>query len=242
MSDLDVVTGAFSFTGKYIARRLLDSGRSVRTLTGHPRRPDPFGGKVEAFPYRFDAPDELAGSLRGADTLYNTYWIRFPHGSATFEGAIENTRTLLRAAERAGVRRLVHVSITNPSEDSKLPYFRGKALVERSIRESSLSHAILRPAVVFGPEDILINNIAWFLRRFPAFAVFGRGDYRLQPIFAEDLAGIAVQAGRDAGSQTFDALGPDTFTFEGLVRLVAEKIGRKARILHLPPALAWVLT
>ena len=178
---MDVVTGAFGYTGRYITARLLACGKRVRTLTGHPARPNPFGGAVEVAPLDFGNPGQLTRSLRGAETLYNTYWIRFPHGAATYEKAVENSRVLFRAAREAGVRRLVHISITQASQDSPFAYFRGKGLVEEALRESGLSHAILRPTVVFGPEGILINNIAWLLRRFSVFVVFGSGRYRLFP-------------------------------------------------------------
>ena len=237
-ASLDVVTGAFGYSGKYITERLLVAGRSVRTLTGHPDRPNPFGDRIEAFPFNFDKPVALVESLRGADTLFNTYWVRFARGGTTFDAAVENTKTLIRAAKEAGVRKVVHISITNPSEDSPLPYFRGKAIVERAIIDSGLSYAIIRPTVIFGREGILINNIAWLLRRFPAFVVPGSGDYRLQPVFVEDVADMAVKAAREGGNAIFDAVGPETFTFNELVRLIAGKIGKKARIVHLPGSMA----
>lgn len=236
--DADVVTGAFGYSGKYITERLLAGGRNVRTLTGHPDRPNPFGDRVSVFPFNFDKPAALVESLRGADTLFNTYWVRFARGGTTFDVAIENTKTLLQAAKEAGVRKIVHVSITNPSKDSPLPYFRGKALLERAIIDSGLSYAIIRPTVIFGREDILINNIAWLLRRFPVFAVPGSGDYRLQPVFVEDVAGMAVKAARDAEDTIIDAVGPETFTFNELVRLIAGKIGKKARTVHVPESMA----
>jgi uncharacterized protein YbjT (DUF2867 family) len=238
---LDVVTGAFGYIGRYIARRLVDGGRTVKTLTGDPGRTNPFGGRVEALPFHFDRPTELAASLRGADTLYNTYWIRFEHGGATFEQAVANTTALVRAAESAGVRRIVHVSITNPSRDSRLPYFRGKAVLEEVIAGSRLSYAILRPTVVFGGEDILINNIAWLLRRSPVFVIPGRGDCRVQPVFVEDLAGLAVDAGGRGDNFVLDAVGPEIFTFDELVRLIAIAVGSAARIVHAPPSVSlWI--
>ncbi|RME88941.1 MAG: NAD-dependent epimerase/dehydratase family protein [Anaerolineae bacterium] len=237
MSERVAVTGAFGYTGKYITRRLLEQGYEVITLTGHPNRPDPFDGRVRAFPFHFDDEDALTDTLRGVTALYNTYWVRFNYGTTTFERAVRNTKTLLRAAETAGVRRIVHTSITNPSLDSPLPYFRGKAELEESIRASRLSYAILRPTVLFGAEDILINNIAFLLRRAPFFVIPGKGDYRLQPIFVDDFAALAVEAGAQSENITADAVGPETFTFEGLVRLIAEKIGRPARLVHLPPRL-----
>lgn len=243
MSPRDVVTGGFSYTGKYIVGELLGRGREVSTLTGHPRRPDPFGGRVPAA--RLDFDNEAAGlarALQGADVLYNTYWIRFERGALTFRRAVENSRRLIAAAREAGVRRVVHVSITNPSELSPLPYFWGKALVERALRESELSYAILRPTVVFGPEDILLNNIAWLLRKLPVFVVPGSGKYPVQPVFVEDLARLAAEAGERRDNEVFDAVGPERYTFEDLVRTTAGALGRSVPLLHLPPGAALLLS
>jgi uncharacterized protein YbjT (DUF2867 family) len=240
--ELNIVTGAFAYTGKYITRRLLSMGKRVRTLTGHPKRQNPFGDQVSVVPLGFENMSELTNSLRGATTLYNTYWVRFSHGQVTFDKAVENTKTLIKAAEEAGVRRIVHVSVTNASEESALPYFRGKGLVEKAVIHSRLSYAIIRPSLIFGAEDILINNIAWLLRRFPVFAVPGSGDYRLQPVFAEDVVEIAVRAADHDENIVVDAVGPETYAFDELVRLVADKIGSRAKIIHLRPGLALLLS
>ncbi len=237
-SELNVVTGAFGYTGKYIARRLLADGIRVKTLTGHPERPNPFGAQVVAVPFNFDDLPTLIDQLSGASTLYNTYWVRFSRGEVTFDRAVENTRTLIQAAKDAGVGRIVHVSITNPSLNSSLPYFRGKAQVEEAIIDSGISYAIIRPTVIFGIEDILINNIAWMLRRFPLFVVPGGGGYRFQPIFVEDLAGLAVDAGGQEDNLILDAAGPETYTFDEFVRLVGQTMGSRTKIVHLPSALA----
>jgi uncharacterized protein YbjT (DUF2867 family) len=231
------VTGAFSYSGKYITHRLLAEGHEVITLTGHPNRPDPFGGAVKAYPLDFDEAG-MASSLSGVDTLYNTYWVRFDKDGNTQPRAVENTRTLVRAAARAGVRRMVHVSIANPSAESHLPYYWGKAANEKAVIESGMSYAILRPTVLFGKEDVLINNIAWLLRRFPFFGQIGDGKYGIQPVYVDDLAALAVEAGARSDNFTWDAVGPDIFTFDALVRLIGEKIGHPKAILHLPPGLA----
>ncbi len=240
--ELSVVTGAFSYTGKYITSRLLSMGKRVRTLTGHPDRHNPFGNQVSVAPFNFDNQSELIKGLQGATTLYNTYWVRFSYGEVTFDKAIENTKTLIKAAEEAGVSRIIHISITNASEESSLPYFRGKGILEKAIINSKLSYAIIRPTVIFGPEDILINNIAWFLRRFPVFAVFELGDYRLQPVFVEDVAEIAVSAAHQNENIIIDAVGPEIYTFDELVRFIADRIHSRAKIIHLRPALALFLS
>jgi NADH dehydrogenase len=238
MPEVDVVTGAFGYTGRYITGRLLESGRSVRTLTGHPDRPNPFGDRVSVASFHFEDPRKLAEHLRGATTLYNTYWVRFPHERVTFERAVANSQTLIRAASDAGVRRMVHVSITNPSKDSPFEYFRGKARVEEMIRDSGLGYSIVRPTVVFGREDILINNIAYILRRLPVFGIPGSGSYRLRPVAVEDVAEICVRSGLRDTDEVIEAVGPEVFTFEELVRQIARAIGRRRLFLHVPPAAA----
>lgn len=236
------ITGAFSYTGKYATRLLLSRGYKIRTLTYHPERANPFGDEVQVFPFDFDHPDQLSQTLRGASTLINTYWVRFPRGESTFETAVQNTRTLITAAKNAGVRRIVHVSIANPSAESPLGYYKGKAQMEQAVLDSGLSYCILRPTVIFGVEDILINNIAWFVRRFSVFGIPGDGRYGIRPIYVEDMARLIADAADRQGNTVLDAVGPETFTFEELVRLVAERVGRSVRLVHLPMPLAYVST
>lgn len=232
---IHAITGAFGFSGKYIARRLLDAGETVVTLTNSPDRPNPFGGRVKAFPFRFDDPKAMAESLAGVDVLYNTYWVRFNHEKFSHAGAVNNTVALFEAAKLAGVKRVVHVSITNADEDSHLEYFSGKGYLERVLKESGLSYAIVRPAVLFGPEDILINNIAWTLRRFPVFAVFGNGRYHIQPIHVDDLAELMVERGASAENLTVNAIGEEDYTYTDLVRMMREELGVWRPIMPVPP-------
>ena len=202
----DVVTGAFSYSGAAIARELRAAGRNVRTLTGHPDRAA--GDRItEVRPLDFDDPVGLVESLRGATTLYNTYWVRFPRGRIDHDAAVANSRTLFYAALHAGVQRIVHVSITHPSITSPYPYFRGKAEVERVLAEVGVSYGILRPAILFGGDGVLLNNIAWLLRRLPVFAVGGRGDYRIRPIHVDDLARLSVTLGTQRTTTVIDAVG-----------------------------------
>jgi uncharacterized protein YbjT (DUF2867 family) len=241
-SGCAIVTGAFGQTGKYITRRLVAAGQRVRTLTGHPNRANEFGERIEIAPLDFSDPAGLVKNLRGADCLFNTYWVRFNYGPSTFERAVANTRMLFAAAKDAGIRKVVHISITNPSLDSPLAYFRAKAQLEHALRHSGLDCAILRPTVIFGPESILINNLAWFLRRFPVFGVPGDGNYGLQPVFVEDVAEIAVRAWEESGNGVRDAVGPEIFSFDELVRLIARQVGSGARLVHVPAGQALLLT
>ena len=237
--QLHVVTGAFGYSGKYIATRLLAEGQRVRTLTNSINRANPFGAQVEVHPYSFDCPDDLVESLRGAEVLYNTYWVRFNYSFFNHQSAVRNTLILFEAARKAGVKRVVHVSITNPSGNSPLEYFSSKAHLEEALREFNFSYAILRPTVLFGKEDILINNIAWTLRHLPVFGMFGDGSYRLQPIYVDDLAALAVEQGKQDEKVTIDAIGPETFTYRDLIHTIGETIGARRPILSMPPVLAY---
>lgn len=232
---VDVVTGAFSFTGRAIAKELLARGQSVRTLSRRPAEDgDPLGGRVEWAPLQFADPAALREGLRGADVLYTTYWVRFERAGSTFARAVENIRLLIDAAREAGVRRVVHVSVANPSESSPFAYYGGKALAEQHVAAAGLSYAIVRPTLVYGPHDILLNNIAWTLRRFPFFAVAGDGSYRAQPVSVAELARLCVDAGAGDLAQTFDVAGPEIYSYDELVRAIAAAIKRPARLVHLP--------
>ncbi len=238
-AGLHVVTGAFGYTGKYIARELLRRGMRVRTLTNSLHREDPFGGAVEVHPLGFADRDALVESLRGAAALHNTYWVRYdyPRGTRDFgyDLAVSNTRTLLECAGQAGVGRVVHVSIANASEDSDWGYFRGKALLEKDLQVSGLSYAIVRPTVIFGgPDSVLINNIAWLLRHFPVFGLFGRGDYRLTPIHVADVARICADAAGGDTNVTLNAVGPETFTYRQMIHEMARAMGLRRLIVPLP--------
>lgn len=236
--EIHVVTGAFGYSGQYIAGRLLEEGREVITLTNSRQRANPFKDRIKAYPFNFDQPEQLVQSLKGVEVLYNTYWVRFNYsgGQVKFKHnlAVENTLKLFNAAQSAGVRRVVHVSITNPAEDSPLEYFSGKAKLEKALINSGLSYAILRPAVLFGREDILINNIAWMLRTFPVFGVFGDGSYRLQPIYVDDLAKLAVTQGQGSKNVIVDAIGPETFRYRQLVKKIGAIIGKNRPIVSIP--------
>jgi len=232
--SIHAVTGAFGYSGRHIAELLLAQGRPVRSLTGHPDRPDPFAGRVEVRRFGFEDPARMREALAGVRVLYNTYWVRFAHGGTDHGLAVERSRRLFHAAAEAGVERVVHVSITNPSLDSPLPYFKGKAEVEQALAATGLSHAILRPAVFFGGRDVLINNIAFLLRRLPVFGV-APGAYGLQPIHVEDLARLAVEQGEGRTTVTLDAVGPEALGFAELVQLVRRAVGSRALVAPVPP-------
>ena len=240
--NLAIVTGAYGYTGGYVARRLIDKGVRVRTLSRRPPGLNSLGSVVETVPLDLSDPEGLRRSMQGAGVLYNTYWIRYARGEMTFDRAVENTGRLFEAAVEAGVGRIVHFSVSNPSHNSELPYFRGKAQVEEMLMSLGVSYAIIRPTLVYGDGDLLLNNMAWALRRFPVFPVYGNGEYPVQPIHAQDLAVQAVEAGAMSGNSVADAAGPETFSFKELLRLLALAMGVRARLVHAPPRVGLALT
>lgn len=233
--QIHAVTGAFGYSGKYIARKLLNMGHTVYTLTNSVNRKNPFGKRIKAYPFNFENPEKLKKSLEGVTVLYNTYWVRFNHKLFTHSDAVRNSLVLFDAAKKAGVERIVHVSITNPSFETELEYFQGKAILEKSLMESGISYSILRPAVLFGKEDILINNIAWALRRFPVFGVFGDGNYGIQPIYIDDFATLAADQGKIRENSIINAVGPESFTYKELVRTIGRIIGKNRPIISIHP-------
>lgn len=234
---IDVVTGGFSYSGRFVAADLLERGRGVRTLTNHPKPEDPLAARIPAQPLNFEDDAALVTALTGADTLYNTYWVRAPRVGVPHTTAVDNTKRLIDAARRAGVRRIVHTSIANPTA-SRLSYYRGKAELEDAVQSSGLSYAIVRPTLLFGEGDVLINNIAWLLRHLPVFGIPGDGRYRLQPMHVRDHAALMVQTGLAATDQIVDSAGPDIFTFEELVRVLRRAMGLHTLVIHMPPTLA----
>ncbi|USN99826.1 MAG: NAD(P)H-binding protein [Phycisphaeraceae bacterium] len=284
MKPIHAVTGALGYSGRAIAERLVARGCLVRTLTNSPGRPNPFGEDLEIRPLRFDRADELVGSLRGAEVLFNTYWVRFNYAGRSrgqcvrfsHVEAVANTKALFEAAKAAGVRRVVHVSILNPrgidadvvglrrppptslrsatspvgngggeggdlvrrspSEAlaSRLSYYAGKAELEDALRETGVSQAILRPGVLFGRHDILVNNIAWVLRHLPVFGLFGGGRYGIRPMHVDDFADLAVRVAFEDTDTVTDAVGPERFEFGELVRRIAGLIGVRRAIVPVP--------
>jgi len=239
-SEIYAVTGAFGYSGKYIAKKLINEGHRIITITNSLDRKNPFGDKIKICSFNFNEPEKLEETLRGVSVLYNTYWVRFNHKTFTHADAVQNTEIMFKAAKGAGVKRIVHISITNPSLNSPLEYFSGKARLEKSLIESGMSYAILRPTVLFGKEDILINNIAWGLRHLPIFGVFGDGEYKIQPIYVDDLADLAIKYGKEDKNLIIDAIGPETFSYRGLVKKIGEIVGKHRPIVSVPPAIGYL--
>jgi uncharacterized protein YbjT (DUF2867 family) len=240
----DIVTGAFGYSGAAIARELRAAGHRVRTLTGHPGRA-PAGTDIDTRPLDFGDAEGLAKDMAGAHTLYCTYWVRFPHGSATRESAVANSKILFDAAARAGIKRIVYVSILHADTASPYPYFSGKGHVERHLAAVGVPYAAARPAILFGDAadrgtggSVLLNNIAWLLRRLPVFAIGDGGGYRVRPIHVDDLARLCVELGARTDNATIDAVGPESVTFKEMVTMIRAATGSRAILV---PAPGWLM-
>ena len=229
------VTGAFGFTGRSLATRLLDAGHEVVTLSRRTGAGDPLASRLTVRPLAPTTPvAELAESLAGVDVLFNTYWMRFPRGGSTFEGAVARSAEVLAAARTAGVRRVVHVSVVGAQADAETPYVRAKAALESVVRSSGMEWVIVRPTLTYGPGDILINNLAWALRRLPVYGMPGLGRYTVQPVHVDDVARICVEAADGPAGLTLDAAGPETFQYREMVALVREAIGSRSLVVPMP--------
>jgi uncharacterized protein YbjT (DUF2867 family) len=228
------VTGAFGFTGRAITERLLAAGHEVVTLSRRSGADDPLAERIVVRPFDTTDPDAVTASLSGVETLFNTYWLRFPRGSSTFEGAVARSATLLEAARSAGVRRAVHVSVVNAAADAETPYVRAKAALEAVVRSSGLEWAIVRPTLTYGPNDILINNLAWALRRLPVYGLPGLGRYTVQPVHVDDVARICVEAAFEPAGQVVDAAGPETMAYRELVERVRKAVGSRSLVVPMP--------
>lgn len=235
------VTGALGYSGKHVARMLFEQGFDVKTLTNSSHKPNPFGDKLEVVPLSFDKPEKMVENLKDCDVLINTYWVRFNHKKFTHNEAVENTKTMFDAAKKAGVKRIVHVSITNPDKNSKLEYFQGKGELEEYLMNIGIPYSIVRPAVLFGENDILINNIAWTARKLPIMGTFGLGLYKIQPIHVEDFAEILVKEAQNSGNHIINAIGTETFTYRGLIKKIMKIVGIRKPVICAPPWIGYLV-
>ena len=199
--------------------------------------PEPiaFGERIKRIPYHFDQPDLLAEHLQGVTILYNTYWVRFNHRLFKHADAVRNTLTLFEAAKKAGVQRIVHVSITNPSEDSPLEYFRGKAILEKALVESGdlLCHPSAGGPFREGGHPHQQHRLGL------AAAAGVRRVWRRALPFAADLrrrsGGTGGRAGQKRENVVINAIGPETFTYRELVTKIGQWIGKTRPIISVPP-------
>ena len=235
MNKRIVITGAFSYTGAAVSQELLRRGYSIHSLTN--RQPLQKDNAISSAPLRFER-DYLKGELGGANTFVNTYWVRLPYAGQSFASAVKNSKMLIDAAVSAGVKRIIQVSVSNAEDGKNLGYYAGKAEVDAYVRQCGIPFTIVRPTFIVGQADVLTNNIAWLLRRFPIFLIPGNTSHRLQPILLDDAAHIIADAVEYQGNQEVDAAGPDIMSFAEYVELVANGCNLKRPMIRVPEGLS----
>ncbi len=246
------ITGALSYSGRYLAASLLSKGHDVVNLSrrGVPIAPEPLSAPqaralgTHRVRLDFNDVDAMARSLEGCDVLFSTYWVRFAdRGESPHSIAAANCARLWEAAKRAGVRKIVMASHTRTSVDSPFPYIAGKAKAEAALRDSGVNYAIVRPCGIFGDtaaESILKDNAAWVLRRSPLFLLAGDGSHRFQPVHVRDIAALMEELGTslETSGEEVDACGPDAPTSLELFTKLRDASGGMARIAAAGPLLS----
>lgn len=236
------VFGGSGFLGRQIVRRLAEEGAAVHVAVRRPERVAALsatasGGEITAV--RADVWDEasVGPAVADAQAVVNTVGHYVERRGATFaaihgQGAMH----VARAAAAAGARRLIHISGIGADPASASPYVRARGLGERLVRDAFPEATILRPAVLFGPEDAFLNRLAGLARVMPALPLFGTGTTRLQPVFVGDVAEAVARALVETGTKgnVYELGGPRTYAYKELVRLVLARIGRRRPLVPIP--------
>ena len=240
------VFGASGFLGRYIVRALAPSRAEIRAAVRTPQRAEFLrcaGDVGQIVPLRADVTDDasVAAAVAGADTVVNLVGILYQRGRRSFRAIhAEAAGRVARAAAAAGAKRLVHVSAIGASAQSPSEYAQSKAAGERAVSAAFPGATIVRPSVVFGPEDDFFNRFACIARLAPALPLIGGGHTRFQPVYVGDVADAvaAILARDETAGTTFELGGPRVYTFRELMALVLAEIGRTRPLVPIPFALA----
>lgn len=244
---LITVFGGTGFLGRRIVRHLLDHGFQVRTASRHPERVGSASrtdaGSETA---KADIRDEamVAAALFGAYGAVNAVSLYVERGRATFDAVhVEAAARVARLARASGVERLIHVSGIGADPASSAPYIASRGRGELAVQQGFPDAILIRPAVMFGPDDAFLTTVARLLRILPVYPMFGGGETKLQPVYVEDVAeGIArVLAGGRGSAASYEFVGARVYTYKELVRTVADRIKVRPRLVPLPFALWRIL-
>src|SRR5712672_1819440 len=251
MNDRTVtVFGGTGFLGRRVVRHLRKHGFSVQIASRHPDRGHRlFGLGPQLQSVAADIHDErsVADALAGAYGVVNAVSLYVEHGQQTFHSVhVEAAQRVAAQAHRAGVERLAHVSGIGADAASQSLYVRKRGEGELAVRAAFADSLLIRPAVMFGPDDAFLTTILKLLRRLPIYPMFGRGLTRLQPVFVEDVAEAVARAlqGTETQAITYECGGPRVYSYEEFIRAVAHEAGLKPILIPIPfaawHALAWV--
>jgi uncharacterized protein YbjT (DUF2867 family) len=239
------VIGASGFIGRYVVKHLAARGAVVSALVRDTERASvlqPMGDVGQIARVRASLLDEarLTAALAGVDAVVNLAGILHEHGKQTFEAVHHHGPARLgRLAKAAGVKHLVHISALGVSTDSQSTYARTKAAGEIALRTAFPGAVILRPSIVFGPEDRFFNRFAALVQLVPVLPLIGGGRTRFQPVYVGDVADAVVRAlDSDATGSTYELGGPLVYTFRELMELVLAETRRRALLVRVPWSLA----
>ena len=242
---LVTIFGGSGFLGRHTVQALARAGWRIRVAVRHPSRAyflKPAGtvGQIAAVKCDVTDPDQVAGAILGADAVVNLTGILYPRGQGFEEVHCEGAQNIAEACARAGIGALVHVSAIGADSDSNSHYAQTKALGETRLRAAFPAATILRPSVVFGPEDDFFNRFAGMARLSPILPLIGGGKTRFQPVFVGDVASAIATAltSEAARGKIYELGGPMTYSFKELMQIVCAQTGRKRWLMPLPFGLA----
>jgi len=237
-----LVTGGTGFVGQRVVHALRAARRDVRCLVRNRDR----AARLDAWSCELVVGDvtdveTLVRAVGGCDTVVHLVAILVGRPEDFERVMTRATRDLVAASSAAGVKRIVLMGALGTSEEGArhVPYYAAKLEMERSVQESGVEHVILRPSFVFGPGGGSLQRFARIARFAPAIPVIGDGTQRIQPIWIEDLADAVVASTElPETGRTFELGGPDVVDWNELWRRIAVAVGRRPRLVHVPPALA----
>lgn len=246
MARLVTVFGGSGFIGRYIVRLLAQDGWRVNVAVRDAERAKflkPMGdvGQVTPMAVSLRDPASVAAAVAGADAVVNLVGILYESGRQTFEAVHhQGARTVAEAAAKAGVTRLVQISAIGADPASPSLYARTKAAGEAAVRGAFPAATLLRPSLVFGPEDGFFNRFAGLARVMPALPLFGGGKTRFQPVYVGDVAEAVkrVLAAPESAGKTYELGGPTIYTFRQLIELMLKEIRRKRCLISVPFGIA----
>jgi uncharacterized protein YbjT (DUF2867 family) len=229
------VFGGTGFVGRRVVRHLHESGIRVRVVSRHPGRAE--GDGIEQIVADAHAERSVEAAVAGADGVVNAISLYAEHGIDTFHSLhVETAGKIARIAKQAGIRRFVHISGIGANTASPSPYIRSRGEGEAAVQTAFSGAVIVRPAVMFAPDDAFLTTILQLLRSLPAYPIFGDGRTRLQPVHADDVAAAIAQILRQSQKPypVYELAGPRVYSYEELLRTIARIAGMRPVLMRMP--------
>jgi len=244
-NQLVTIFGGSGFVGRHTVRALSRAGYRIKVATRHPNRAfflRPLGsvGQIDFVKCDVSDADSVARALSGADAAVNLTGILFQSGQTFEDVQADGAANIAKAAAAAGVRALVHVSAIGADAESESAYAVTKAQGETAVREAFPKAMILRPSIIFGPEDGFFNKFAELARFLPALPLIGGGKTRFQPVFVGDVAQAILASLSRQDGRTYELGGPSVYSFKELMQLILRETGRRRVLMSMPFGIAFL--